>query len=146
MPLYQWIGLRKIDFENITLINSDISLGGSVPEDYAISFRNSTVDGKPIYYYENQRELKLENLNAGHIWLVNCSGSVVSNVNSLGIFVISSDGVAVKNSQVDGAGINIAFSKDCVISNNILTDEKSKDGILQYAVCSNNTASSNVFV
>ena len=82
---------RKINFENTTLINSDISLGGSVPHDYAISFRNSTVDGKPIYYYENQRELKLENLNAGHIWLVNCSGSVVNNVFALGIFVINSD-------------------------------------------------------
>ena len=137
---------RKINFENVTLINSDISLGGSVPEDYAITLRNSTVDGKPIYYYENQRELKLENLTAGHIWLVNCSGSVVDNVNALGIYIISSDGVAVKNSQVDGAGVNIAFSKDCVISNNILTNEKSKNGILQYAVCSNNTATSNLLV
>ena len=137
---------KKINFENTTLINSDISLGGSVPEDYAISFRNSTVDGKPIYYYENQRELKLENLNAGHIWLINCSGSVIDNVNALGIFVISSDGVAVKNSQVDGAGVNLAFSKDCVISNNRLTNERSKNGILQYAVCNNNTANSNVLV
>ncbi len=137
---------KKINFENTTLINSEISLGGSVPEDYAIAFRNSTVDGKPIYYYENQRDLKLENLNAGHIWLVNCSGSVINNVDALGIFVISSDEVTVKNSQVDGAGVNLAFSKDCVISNNILTNEKSKDGILQYAVCNNNTASSNVLV
>ena len=63
---------RKINFENVTLVNSDISLAGSVPEDYAIEMRNSTVDGKPIYYYENQSNLKLKNLNAGHIWLVNC--------------------------------------------------------------------------
>lgn len=136
----------KINFENLTLVNSDISLGGSVPEDYAIALRNSTVDGKPIYYYENQRELKLENLNAGQIWLVNCSESVVDNVNALGIFVINSDGVAIKNSQVDGAGVNLAFSKDCIISNNRLTDRKSKNGILQYAVCNNNTATSNVLI
>ena len=137
---------KKINFENTTLVNSEISLAGSAPDDYAIAFRNSTVDGKPIYYYENQRELRLENLNAGHIWLVNCSGSVINNVDALGIFVISSDEVIVKNSQVDGAGVNLAFSKDCVISNNILTNEKSKDGILQYAVCNNNTANSNVLV
>lgn len=136
----------EINLENLTLINSDISLGGSVPEDYAISLQNSTADGKPIYYYENQRQLKLENLDAGHIWLVNCPGSVVNNVNARGIYVISSDGVAIKNSHVDGAGVNLAFSKDCVISNNRLTDKKSKSGILQYAVCSNNTASSNVLI
>ena len=137
---------KKINFENTTLVNSEISLAGSAPDDYAIAFRNSTVDGKPIYYYENQRELNLENLNAGHIWLVNCSGSVINNVDALGIFVISSDEVTVKNSQVDGSGVNLAFSKNCVISNNILTNEKSKDGILQYAVCNNNTANSNVLV
>ena len=118
---------KKINFENVTLVNSDISLAGSVPEDYAIALRNSTVDGKPIYYYENQSDLKLENLNAGHIWLVNCPGSVVDSVDALGIFVINSDDVAIKNSQVEGAGVNLAFSKDCVISNNRLTDKKSKE-------------------
>ena len=137
---------KKIDFENVTLINSDVSLGGSVPEDYAIALRNSTVDGKPIYYYENQRELKLENLNAGHIWLVNCSGSKVNGVNALGIFVISSDGVAIRNSQVEGNGVNLAFSDNCVISNNRLTDKKSRDGILQYAVCKNVTSISNILI
>jgi len=137
---------RKINFENITLVNSDISLGGSVPEDYAIALRNSTVDGKPIYYYENQSDLKLENLNAGHIWLVNCSGSEVNSVNAHGVFVINSDGVVIRNSQVDGAGVNLAFAKNCVISNNRLTDKKSKNGILQYAVCNNNTVSSNVLI
>jgi hypothetical protein len=137
---------RRINFENVTLVNSDISLGGSVPEDYAIALRNSTVDGKPIYYYENQSDLKLKNLNAGHIWLVNCSGSEVNSVNTLGVFVINSDGVVIKNSQVDGDGVNLAFSNDCVISNNRLTDKKSKEGILQYAVCNNNTASSNVLI
>jgi hypothetical protein len=137
---------KKIGFENVSLINSDISLGGSVPEDYAISFQNSTVDGKPIYYYENQRELKLENLSAGQIWLVNCSRSVVNNVNANGIFVVSSDGVAIRNSQVEGNGVNLAFSDDCVISNNRLTDKKSRDGILQYAVCKNVTTISNILI
>jgi hypothetical protein len=137
---------KKIDFENVTLINSDVSLGGSVPEDYAIRLRNSTVDGKPIYYYENQPQLKLENLNAGHIWLVNCSGSEVNGVNALGIFVINSDGVAIKNSQVEGNGVNLAFSDDCVISNNRLTDKKSRDGILQYAVCKNVSSISNILI
>ena len=137
---------KKINFENVTLVNSDISLGGSVPEDYAITLRNSTVDGKPIYYYENQADLKLENLDAGHIWLVNCPGSEVNSVNALGIFVINSDGVAIRNSQVEGDGVNLAFSKNCVINNNRLTDKNSKNGVLQYAVCNNNTGSSNVLI
>ena len=137
---------KKINFENVTLVNSDISLGGSVPEDYAIALHNSTVDGKPIYYYENQSDLKLENLDAGHIWLVNCSGSEVNSVNALGIFVINSDGVAIKNSYIEGDGVNLAFSNDCVISNNRLTDKNSKNGILQYAACNNNIESSNVLI
>lgn len=137
---------KKINFENITLVNSDISLGGSEAEDYDITMMNSTVDGKPVYYYKNQRELKLENLDAGHIWLVDCPGSEINNVNALGIFVVNSNGVAIKNSQVEGDGVNLAFSNDCVVSNNRLTDKKSSNGILQYAVCNNNTASSNVLI
>jgi hypothetical protein len=137
---------RKINFENVTLVNSDISLAGSVPEDYAIEMRNSTVDGKAIYYYENQSNLRLKNLNAGHIWLVNCPGSEVDRVNALGVFVIDSDDVVIKNSQVEGDGVNLAFSNDCVISNNRLTDKRSREGILQYAVCNNNTVSSNILI
>jgi hypothetical protein len=135
---------KNINFESMTLINSDISLGGSMPEDYAIGFRNSTMNGMPIYCYKDQRGLKLEDLNAGLIWLVNCPGSVVNRVNAMGIYVINSDGVVIENSKIDGDGVNLAFSKDCVISNNRLTGSKSGNGIVQYAVCSNNTASDNI--
>ena len=73
-------------------------------------------------------------------------GSEVNRVNALGVFVIDSDDVVIKNSQVEGDGVNLAFSNDCVISNNRLTDKRSKEGILQYAVCNNNTGSSNVLI
>ncbi len=135
---------KNINFEDMTLINSDISLAGSVPEDYAIEFKNSTMNGMPIYCYKDQSGLKLENLNAGQIWLVNCPRSEITGVNAQGIYVVNSDGVVIENSKIDGDGVNLAFSKDCVISNNRLISNKSKNGIVQYAVCSNNTASFNI--
>lgn len=137
---------REISFENMTLINSTVSLAGSVPEDYAIAFRNSTIEGRPIYYYENQSDLEIRNLDAGYIWLVNCSGAKVEEVNAIGIFVINSDGVAVKGSRIGHDGINLAFSSNCVFSNNTLINQRSKDEIVQSAVCGNNTASDNTVI
>ncbi len=135
-----------INFENTTLINSDISMAGTGPENYAIAMRNCTVDGKPIYYYENQTGLEIKNLNAGHIWLVNCPGSRLDNVDALGIYVINSDGVAIENSEIDRAGINLASSQDCVISNNRLVNQKSKNEFAQHAACHNNKAVGNVMI
>ncbi|MBN1236616.1 MAG: hypothetical protein JW999_11325 [Methanotrichaceae archaeon] len=137
---------RKINFENMTFINSTISLAGSIPEDYAIVFKNSTIDGRPIYYYENQSDLEIKDLNAGYISLVNCPGAKIEGINALGIFVANSDGAIVKNSRLGWAGIHIAFSSNCAFSNNTLINQKSKDEIMQYAVCNNNTVSGNVVI
>lgn len=114
---------RHMIFKNMTLVNSDISIGGSVPEDFSVSFEDCSTDGKPILYYENQRQLKLQNLTAGQIWLRDCPQALIDGCTAREIVVINSEGVVIKNSQIDGDGINLIFSENCMLSNNIISGE-----------------------
>ena len=137
---------KETNFENATLINSSISLSGSGPEDYSIAFKNSTVDGRPIYYYENQSGLAVKNLSAGYVWMVNCPRSRLDGIEALGIFIINSDGVVISNSNIGRTGVNLAFSNDCQIFGNVLANQEYEDDIVQHALCRNNTASGNTAV
>ena len=114
---------RDLVFRNLTLIDSDISMAGSVPEDFSMVFKDCQVDGMPILYYENQEKLELENLTAGQIWLRQCPGAHIDGCAAGEIYVIDSDGAVIENSKIDGEGINLIFSEDCVLSNNILSKE-----------------------
>lgn len=116
---------RDIVFENLTLINSDISMAGSVPDDFSIGFENCTIDGMPIIYYENQSQIKLENVTAGQIWLRDCPEARIDGCAAREIYVINSNGVVIENSKIDGEGVNLIFSEDCVLSNNSLAIEGS---------------------
>jgi hypothetical protein len=124
---------RKIIFENMTLIKSDISLEGSESKDFEAELRNCTVDGRPIYYYQNRSDLTFDNLDAGLIWLVNCSRSRINSSKVLGIVVINSRDVFIENSEIDQSGVKLAFSQNCMILNNTLLNTTSKKGIIQYA-------------
>lgn len=116
---------RDLVFENLSLINSDISMAGSVPDDFSVGFKNCTIDGMPIVYYENQSQLKLENITAGQIWLRDCPEARIDNCTAREIYVINSNGVVIENSRIDGDGINLIFSEDCRLSNNMLASEGS---------------------
>lgn len=116
---------RDLVFENLSLISSDISMAGSVPDDFSVGFKNCTIDGMPIIYYENQSQLKLENITAGQIWLRDCPEARIDNCATREIYVINSDGVLIENSRIDGDGINLIFSEDSRLSNNLLASEGS---------------------
>ncbi len=118
---------RDLVFRNLTLINSDISMAGSVPEDFSVAFEDCQVDGMPILYYENQKQLELKNLTAGQIWLRECPGAHIDGCAAGEIYVIDSDGAVIENSKIDGEGIDLIFSEDCILSNNILSG-KGVDG------------------
>jgi len=118
---------RDLVFQNLTLIDSDISMAGSVPEDFSVVFKDCQVDGMPILYYENQNQLELKNLTAGQIWLRECPGAHLDGCAAGEIYVIDSDGAVIENSKIDGDGINLIFSEDCALSNNILSGEGSID-------------------
>lgn len=117
---------RDLVFENLSLTNSDISMAGSVPGDFSVGFKNCTIDGMPIVYYEDQSQLKLENITAGQIWLRDCPEARIDNCAAREIYVINSNGVVIENSRIDGDGINLIFSEDCRLSNNMLASEGSR--------------------
>lgn len=121
---------RQMMFKNLTLVNSDISITGSVPEDFSVDFENCSIDGMPILYYENRSQLKLQNMTAGQIWLRDCPLALIDGCTAREIFVINSEGVVIQNSQIYGEGIDLIFSEDCVLSNNTLSGEVKEDEII----------------
>jgi len=141
----------NLTFEKMNLIKTEIYLAGFDPAGYSHELRNSTADGKEIYYYEDKKGLNLKGLKAGYIWLVNCPGAMVDEVEANGIFVVNSTGATIENSEIDQDGIHLAFSKDCVISNSTLYNPRKSlvaktAGIMLDIGCSNNTLSHNIII
>ena len=129
---------RKISFENMTFVSSEISLAGSESKDFEPVLNNCTVDGKPVYYYRNQSDLMLDHLDAGHIWLVNCTRPTIRGSKALGIFVMNTRDMILEDSVIDRNGIKLAFSRNCIIRNNIMLNATLNGGITQYTGCHNN--------
>ncbi len=107
-----------------------ISLYGSLVEMVSHSIdKTNLVNNKPIYYYANEIGLKSSNFtNAGQIILINCTNSIISELN------IS-----------DGSGIYLYYCVNNTLSGN--TANNSEFGILLYSsdnnTLSGNTASNN---
>jgi parallel beta-helix repeat protein len=136
--------LSNATFEKMALVEPRIGLLGFSPEHYALDLKNSTADGKEVYYYENQRGFELKNLDAGYVWLVNCSEFRIEAVEAFGIFVVNSSDVTIEGSKIDQGGIHLAFSRDCWISNNTVNNSRARAGIKLDVGCSNNTLRHNV--
>ncbi len=122
-------GLSGASFEEINLIKSDILILGLNPDEFEIHLKNSTANGKQILYYQDRGDLELKDLEAGYIWLFNCTGARLDGVDASAIFVARSSGAAIENSMIreGGQGILLALSKDCIISNNSIPN--SSEGI-----------------
>jgi len=84
---------------------------------------SNTVDGKPVYYWVNRRDLTVP-LNAGYVALVNCTGITLQNLN------------LTKNSE----GILLAYTTNSTIAKNRIANNDS--GIFIYN-SSNNSISDN---
>ncbi len=123
-------GLSKVDFEKLNLVNTTILIISTNPDECKLDLKNSTVDGREVYYYQDKPGQSIRGLKAGYIWLYNCSGSVVDDVEASLVFIARSPGTILKNSKIyeGGQGIVIAFSRDCVIDNNRLP--QSLEGII----------------
>jgi parallel beta-helix repeat protein len=122
-------GLSGASFEEIDLIGSDTLILGLNPDEFQIHLKNSTVDGRQVFYYEDRDDLELKDLNAGYIWLLNCTGARLDGVEASAIFVARSSGARIENSMIreGGQGIVLSLSKDCIISNNSIPN--SSEGI-----------------
>jgi hypothetical protein len=134
----------SIVFDGLKLVDSDIFLAGLSSED-SIDLFNSTVDGKEISYFKDEVGLKLEDVVVGYLWLASCPGSCVKGVKTFGISAINSSGLAVEDSVIQGGGIFLAFSSDCLISNNTLINSSARAGGITLSFgCHNDTLRDNV--
>ncbi|MFX0070065.1 MAG: right-handed parallel beta-helix repeat-containing protein [Candidatus Hermodarchaeota archaeon] len=143
---------------NNELINGGIVLSGYITsiEDNII-YSNNTANDKPIYYYEDETNLKAINFtNAGQIILIGCTNSEISGYvfesASMGIQLKQCSNINVTNNrftQNDRNGIDLQY--DC---NNIIISDNTFDynriGIefyqdCDYNVISNNTVTSNSY-
>lgn len=123
-------GLSKVDFEGLRLVNTTILIISTNPEECRLNLMNSTVDGREVYYYQDEPGQSLRGLKAGSIWLYNCSNSVLDGVEASFVYIARSPGTILKNSKIyeGGQGIVISYSRDCVIDNNSLP--QSLEGII----------------
>ena len=104
--------------------NSGIALSSaSTPQDLTTHSIDTTnlVNGKPIYYYANETHLTSNNFsNAGHILLVNCNDSVVSNMDFTnvisGIMLYYCDNNLLHNISIKN---NMAYGITLISSDNI---------------------------
>jgi hypothetical protein len=134
----------SIVFDGLKLADSDIFIAGLSSED-SIDLFNSTVDGKEISHFKDEVGLKLEDVEVGYLWLTSCPGSCVKGVKTFGISAINSSGLDVEDSVIQGGGIFLAFSSDCLISNNTLINSSARAGGITLSFgCHNDTLRDNV--
>lgn len=87
----------------------------------------NTVNGKPVYYYKDTSNLILENLDAGHISLIDCTGATVRGCSVIGcdeLRVISTDDSRIEGNTVCNTeyAIRLLYSDNNTVLNNIAND------------------------
>jgi parallel beta-helix repeat protein len=84
------------------------------------------VNGKPLYYYDSKMNLEPRNFtNAGQAILVNCTNSLISNLNisyslfGIELFYCSNNTISGNSVQHNGGGIYLKYSRNNTLSENI---------------------------
>lgn len=97
------------DSEGIYLA-SNLHAGGDVFADYASHTITSDnlINGKPILYFKNQQDLKIESIPVGQLILVRCTNASIANLDIAGACV------GVNMAFVDNATIQGCRIEDCV--------------------------------
>ena len=122
--------------QNNTLIFDSIGIFGSLEECTQTIDTTNTVNGKPVYYFLNEKDLTIDNWEIGELILVNCTGFLIKNIEISGA----------------DAGLEIACSSNntvlnCDFSNNLfgLFLFGSSQNILENNTLNNNTGWINPF-
>jgi len=111
---------------NNTMLGCTLHIEGDETSHYLHSIeRSNTIDGRPVHYYRDKRDLHIKDLDA-QIIFVNCSDSIVENINasdtSCGIHLINShNNIIINNTcQNDYTGIGLFESSGNTIQGNVL--------------------------
>ena len=113
-----------------TIINNAFKECGIMIEGWSIkvftnqAIENNTVNGKPIYYYKNTKDIVVP-VDAGEVIIANCSNMVIKNINASSASV----------------GIELAYTNNSVIKDNICSDNQY--GIYLYHSSVNNIERNN---
>ncbi|TKJ23308.1 MAG: hypothetical protein CEE43_04015 [Promethearchaeota archaeon Loki_b32] len=153
---YNTYGIYLWDSKNTTI-------SGNIMNECGLNFWRSfeelnidttnLVNGKPLYYYSNDVNLGPANfINAGQVILVNCSDSLISNLNvsysSNGISLYYCINNTISGNTVDNNNLNgiyLRYSDNNIISGNIAIDNANY-GIFLFDNCDNNIVSGNTAI
>jgi nitrous oxidase accessory protein NosD len=90
---------------------------------------DNLVDGKPILYYENQQDLKIDSVPVGQLILVNCTNVSATNLDidgaSVGVNMVAADNVRIRNCTIENcttAGIMAQWFTNATISDSVISN------------------------
>ncbi len=134
---------------NNTFIENGITISGEKVEYFIHEISGNVINNKPLLYYKNSANIKLNGIEAGEIIIVNCKNFVIENISingsNVGIEVAYSSNIAIKNCSLSNCKNAILFyfsSKNIITENEI---EKSYyDGISFYFSSNNYIVKNNV--
>jgi len=135
-----------------TMINNGLYILSTIADmRTTIIHANNTVNGRQIYFYLDRNGLNSNNfINAGQIILLNCTNSVISNLNlsysSLGLELINSNNNTIRN--ITSNNNRWSFYLTDSSSNNSIYNNTAKNsdiGIRLNVNSENNTLTNNTF-
>jgi len=133
-----------------TFINCGVIIEGyENPAYFHHIIENNTVNGKPIYYYKNTKDIIVPP-NAGQVIVASCSNMVIKNTNvsftSAGILLAFTSQSTIENNyatNMRARGVYLVHStNNIVIKNNVLNNYRGIE--LDYASDNNNVTYNNV--
>jgi parallel beta-helix repeat protein len=115
--------------QNNTFISDSIAIIGSLEDCYQNIDTTNTVNGKPVYYFYNEKDTIIDNWDIGELILVNCTGFLIKNIEISGTDV-GLEAIYSSNNTIS----------NCDFSNNLFGLELF---ISSYNIIENNTANNN---
>ncbi|MDD3493264.1 MAG: NosD domain-containing protein, partial [Candidatus Thermoplasmatota archaeon] len=123
--------------EDVAFADNDygIDVEGSTPNHFIQHMRDSTVNGKPVFYVLNQSPVHLADASYGYLGLVNCRQVSVTNIstqpNGEGMLLVNATDVAVADSRFSGHldGMVWMYVQDGVIETTEVSGN-ARDGII----------------
>jgi parallel beta-helix repeat protein len=119
--------------QNNNFYYDGLTIGGDNINDFIQSIENNQVNGKPLYYFQGEENILIDEEPVGQIILIDCSNISVMNTD-------------ISNTHI---GIEIQFSNNILIDNCVVNNNSFMGigtGYNSHNVCINNCSVSNNFL
>jgi len=85
------------------------------PDCYNNNFSNNLINGRPVYYWYNEHNKVVENVELGYFSCAHCSNITLNNVklnepNLYGIFLYNSTNISIKNNEISKSEYCVFFA------------------------------------